>query len=29
MSAIVDAYNRAADKALTEIAEGVAKTLGK
>jgi cholesterol transport system auxiliary component len=29
MSAIVDAYNRAADKALTEIAEGVAKTLSK
>jgi cholesterol transport system auxiliary component len=27
MSAIVDAYNRAADNALTEIAEGVAKTL--
>lgn len=29
MSAIVDAYNRAADKALADIAEGVAKTLGK
>jgi ABC-type uncharacterized transport system auxiliary subunit len=27
MSAIVDAYNRAADNALTEIAEGVAKAL--
>ena len=27
MSAIVDAYNRAADKALAEIAEGVARTL--
>lgn len=27
MSAIVDAYNRAADKALAEIAEGVAKAL--
>jgi ABC-type uncharacterized transport system auxiliary subunit len=27
MSAIVDAYNRAADNALSEIAEGVARTL--
>ncbi len=27
MSAIVDAYNRAADRALSEIAEGVARTL--
>ncbi|HEX3603499.1 MAG TPA: ABC-type transport auxiliary lipoprotein family protein [Steroidobacteraceae bacterium] len=27
MSAIVDAYNRAADKALTEIAQGAAQTL--
>jgi cholesterol transport system auxiliary component len=27
MSAIVDAYNRAADQALTEIAKGVAETL--
>jgi cholesterol transport system auxiliary component len=27
MSAIVDAYNRAADQALSEIAEGVARTL--
>jgi ABC-type uncharacterized transport system auxiliary subunit len=27
MSAIVDAYNRAADDALAEIAEGVAKAL--
>jgi cholesterol transport system auxiliary component len=29
MSAIVDAYNRAADKALAEIAVGAAQTLGK
>jgi cholesterol transport system auxiliary component len=28
MTAIVDAYNRAADKALAEIAEGTAQTLG-
>ena len=27
MSAIVDAYNRAANRALSEIAEGVARTL--
>ena len=28
MSAIVDAYNRAADNALSQIAEGIASTLG-
>ena len=27
MSAIIDAYNRAADKALSEIAQGAAQTL--